>query len=77
MQYPATRHDVFKSRMEDKYFAAAQKPERSVKILGEEPEQAVESAKATSKGFWNSLLGLFSSKQEVTQVKRARWPAKK
>ena len=75
--YPAKRHDVYKSRMEDKYYASIQKPERNIEILQDEQAEAIEATKPASKGFWNSLLGLFAGKKEVTVEQRPRWPAKK
>lgn len=76
--YPAKQRDVYKSRMEDKYFASVQKPERKVQILEEEKAEAMTGGtKKTGTGFWNSLLGLFAGKKEVTELKQPRWPAKK
>ncbi len=75
--YPAKQHDVYKSRMEDKYFALIQKPVGAG--LQEElaTETIAEKTKKTSSGFWNSLLGAFASKKEVTTEQKPRWPAKK
>ncbi|GEM_PF-3346764 len=77
--YPAKRRDVYKSRMEDKYYASIQRPNVSIIAPAEEQAEAVaETTKATGKGFWNTLLGAFAGKKETTVVQQApKWPAKK
>jgi len=75
--HPAKQRDVYKSRMEDKYYASIQKPVAGISLQQEEQAETIaEATKKTSGGFWNSLLGAFASKKEVTEVKRPRWPAK-
>ena len=79
VRYPAKQRDVYKSRMEDRYYASLQqKP--NVQIIAPEEMQAeavVENTQKTGRGFWESLLGMFAAKKELTQEKpKARWPAK-
>lgn len=78
VQYPAKQHDVFKTRMEERYGEITRKPERKVEILAEQEEElATEATQKTSGGFWNRLFGGSARKKEETLVQRARWPAKK
>lgn len=74
--HPATQHDVYKSRMADRYAEQNSRPDRKIMILEEEDEAKAEQAMEKSKGgFWQAIAGIFTGSKEQAPVQKAKWPA--